>query len=63
MQPPKIFPEGNLKLVEMDGKTVVTVHAELPSNGSNRSRIQNMRLNMLMFNPKLDLRIVENNAY
>lgn len=63
MQPPRLFPQGNLKLIEMDGKDIVTVHADLPSNGSNRSRIQNMRLDMLMINPKLDLRIVENNAY
>lgn len=62
MQPPRNFPEGNLKLVEMSGKDVISVHAELPTSSKNRTKIHNMRLDMLMLNPKLDLRVVENNA-
>lgn len=62
MIPPRNFPEGNLKLVEMDGRTQVKVHAEFPSTSRYREKIQNMRNDLLMINPKLDLRIIENNA-
>lgn len=62
MNPPRNFPAGNLKLVEMNGKELVKVHADLPSSTKNRNLIQNMRLDLLMINPKLDLQIRENNA-
>lgn len=62
MQPSRNFPEGNLKLVEMKDRETVAIHAELPSTSKNRIRIHNMRNDMLMLNPKLDLRVVENNA-
>lgn len=62
MQPPRNFPVGNLKLVEMDGSKVVKTHIELPINNGNRIRIQNMRLDMLMVNPKLNLLVVENSS-
>lgn len=62
MNPPRNFPIGTLKLVEMNGKDVVKVHAELPSSTRNRFRIQQMRNDMLMSNSRLDLQIRENNA-
>ena len=62
MIPPRSFPPGVLKLVEMDGSNVVQVHAELSSSSRDRQRIQNMRNDMLMVNPKLNLQIRENNA-
>lgn len=62
MIPPRNFPPGVLKLVEVEGNSIVRVHAELSSSNSNRQRIQNMRNDMLMINPKLNLQIRENNA-
>jgi hypothetical protein len=62
MIPPRNFPPGILKLVEMDGNRVVKVYAELSSSNSNRQRIQNMRNDLLMIHPKLNLQIRENNA-
>ncbi len=62
MIPPRNFPPGVLKLVEMDGKRIVKVHAELSSSNSNRQRIQNMRNDLLMVHPTLNLQIQENNA-
>jgi len=62
MNPPRNFPHGTLKLVEMNDKEIVKTHAELTSSTKNRSRIQNMRNDLLMINPTLDLQIRENNA-
>lgn len=62
MIPPRNFPPGVLKLVEMNGKSILKVHAELSSSNSNRQRIQNMRNDMLMIHPNLNLQIQENNA-
>lgn len=63
MKPPTSFPEGTLKLVEMDGPSVSIVHAELPTSSRNRMKIQEMARDLMMLNTKQDLRIVENNAY
>lgn len=60
MIPPRNFPESFLELVEMDGKTVIQHHAKLQATSRNRLRIQNMRNDLLMVNPKLNLQIVEN---
>jgi hypothetical protein len=62
MIPPRNFPVGSLKLLEMDGKNVVRVHAEFPSTSKYRDKIHNLRNDLLMVNPRLDLKIVENNA-
>lgn len=62
MIPPRNFPPGTLKLVEYrDGKPFKT-HAELPSSTRNRTRIQQMRNDLLMVDSKMDLQIRENNA-
>ena len=62
MIPPRNFPPGLLKLVELNGKEIVRVHAEFPSTARYREKIQSLRNDMLMVNPKLDLQIRENNA-
>ena len=62
MIPPRNFPPGLLQLVELNGKEIVKVHVELPSTSRYREKIQNMRNDLLMVNPKLDLQIRENNA-
>lgn len=62
MIPPRNFPPGVLKLVEMEDRDIVKVHAEFPSTSRYREKIQNLRNDMLMVNPKLDLQIRENNA-
>jgi hypothetical protein len=62
MIPPRNFPPGTLKLVEIDGNHIVKTHAEWPSTSRYRSKLQNMRNDLLMMNPKLDLQIIENNA-
>jgi hypothetical protein len=62
MIPPRNFPPGILELVELEGKEIVKVHAELPSTSRYREKIQNMRNDLLMVNPKLDLQIRENSA-
>lgn len=62
MIPPRNFPPGVLKLVEFEGKRVIKTVAELPSSPKNRIRMQQMRNDLLMANPKLNLQIRENNA-
>lgn len=62
MIPPRNFPKGVLKLEEIENNQVVLVHAEMSNTVNNRDRIQRMRNDLLMVNPKLDLRIKENNA-
>ena len=62
MIPPRNFPPGLLQLVELNGKEIVKVHVEFPSTSRYREKIQNMRNDLLMMNPKLDLQIRENNA-
>jgi hypothetical protein len=62
MIPSRNFPPGVLKLVEIEGDKIVKTHAEWPSASRYRSKLQNMRNDLLMINPKLDLRIIENNA-
>lgn len=60
MIPPRSFPRGTLTLAEMDGKTILTVHAKLSNSTQDKIRIQTMRNDLLMINPKLNLHILEN---
>lgn len=62
MLAPRNFPPGVLKLVEYDGNTPVRTIAEFNTTTKNRLKIQQMRNDMLMVNPKLNLQIRENNA-
>lgn len=62
MIPRVSFPPGIIKLIEYKGKEQVRVVAELPTSTKNRFKIQQMRNDMLMVDPKLDLQIRENNA-
>lgn len=62
MIPPRTFPPGTLHLVEIEDKKVVRVHAEYPSTSRYRQKIQDLRNDLLMSNPRLDLQIRENNA-
>lgn len=62
MIPPRNFPPGVLKLIEYKGSEAVSTIAELPTSAKNRLKIQAMRNDMLMVNPKLNLQIRENNA-
>ena len=62
MLAPRNFPPGILKLVEYDGNTAVKTIIELPSSTKNRLRIQQMRNDLLIANPKLNLQVRENNA-
>ena len=61
MIPPRNFPESHISLVELREKQVIKTHAKLPSTTRNRYRLQNMRNDLLMVDPKLDLQILENN--
>lgn len=63
MMPPRNFPPGVLKLAEFEGTNLVRTVTEMPTTTRNRLRIQQMRNDMLMVNPKLNLQIIENNAY
>lgn len=62
MIPPRSFPPGILKLVEFEGNKQVRIVAEYPTTQKNRSKLQQMRNDMLMVDPKLNLQICENNA-
>lgn len=62
MIPPRNFPPGVVKLIEFEGNTPIRTVAELETTVRNRLRIQQMRNDMLMVNPKLNLQIRENNA-
>ncbi len=62
MIPPRNFPPGILKLQEFDGKKLLRTVAELPATTKNRLRMQQMRNDMLMASPTLNLQIRENNS-
>jgi hypothetical protein len=62
MIPPRIFPPGVLQLYEViDGEK--TLLQELPTSSKNRSRIHQIRNDMLMINPTRNLIVSENNSY
>lgn len=62
MIPPRSFPSGTLKLEELENNQVVKVHAEMKNTMNNRDRLQKMRNDLLMVDPKLNLQIRENNG-
>jgi len=59
--PPRFVPEGVLQLIEIDGDEKTLLH-ELPMSSRNRDRINQMRTDMLMINPKRNLAVGENNS-
>jgi hypothetical protein len=59
--PPKFVPKGILQLIEITGEEKILLH-ELPMSPKNRDRINQMRTDMLMINPKRDLAVGENNS-
>lgn len=61
MIPNRQFPKGTLQLVEIteDEKTLIQ---ELPTSSKNRDKMNNIRNQLLMLNPKRNLVISENNA-
>lgn len=61
MIPPRFVPDGILQLIEIDGDEKTLLH-ELPMSSKNRDRINQMRTDMLMLNPKRNLAIGENNS-
>lgn len=61
MIPPRFVPEGILQLIEIDGDEKILLH-ELPMSSKNRDRINQMRTDMLMIDPTLNLAIGENNS-
>ena len=61
MIPPRFVPAGVLQLVEIDGDEKVLLF-ELPMSAKNRDRINQMRTDMLMLNPKRNLAVGENNS-
>ena len=61
MIPPRFVPEGVLQLIEIEGDEKTLLH-ELPMSSKNRDRINQMRTDMLMINPKRNLAVGENNS-
>jgi putative hemolysin len=59
--PPRFVPKGILQLIEITGEEKILLH-ELPMSPKNRDRINQMRTDMLMVNPKRDLAVGENNS-
>lgn len=59
--PPRFTPPGILQLVKVvDGENILV--QELPTSSKNRLRIQQMRNDMLMVDPTLNLVVSENNS-
>jgi len=61
MIPPRFVPEGILQLIEIEGDEKILLH-ELSMSSKNRDRINQMRTDMLMVNPKRNLAVGENNS-
>jgi hypothetical protein len=62
MIPPYSFPPGVLQLFEVDGDKKTLLH-EFPTSTKNRDRINRIRNDLLIVNPKLNLVISENNVF
>jgi hypothetical protein len=62
MIPPRNFPVNYLTLVELEDNKIVKTHERLVSTNRNRDRLQKLRNDLLMVNPKLELQLRENNA-
>jgi hypothetical protein len=54
------IPVGNLKLVEYLDNRPVKIHAESDNSNFSRQRMQDKRLDILLYNSQLDLRLLEN---
>ena len=62
MIPPRMFPPGVLQLFEVVGDEKILLQ-ELPTSSKNRSRINQIRNDMLMVDPTRNLVVSENNSY
>jgi hypothetical protein len=62
MIPPRNFPEGNLKLVEISPKGEKLILQESGNSTVQRTRMQELRHDLLMSDPTRNLVIQENNA-
>lgn len=62
MIPPRNFPVNYLTLVELEDNKIVKTHERVVSTNRNRDRLQKLRNDLLMVNPKLELQLRENNA-
>ena len=62
MIPPRIFPPGILQLFEVVGDEKNLLQ-ELPTSSKNRSRINQIRNDMLMVDPTRNLVVSENNTF
>jgi hypothetical protein len=62
MIPPRIFPPGVLQLFEVVGDEKILLQ-ELPTSSKNRSRINQIRNDMLMVSPTRTLVVSENNTF
>lgn len=61
MIPNRKFPPGVLQLLETIGEEKILLE-ELPTSSKNRDRINQMRNQMLMLDPKRTITVSENNA-
>lgn len=59
--PPRFTPDGILQLIEIQGDEKILLH-QLPMSSKNRDRINQMRTDMLMIDPKRNLAVGENNS-
>jgi hypothetical protein len=60
--PPYSFPPGVLQLFEVNGDEKILLQ-ELPTTPKNRDKINRIRNDLLIVNPKLNLVISENNVF
>lgn len=61
MIPPRFVPEGILQLIEIQGDEKILLH-QLSMSSKNRDRINQIRTELLMINPKRNLAVGENNS-
>jgi hypothetical protein len=62
MIPPRFTPPGILQLYEVVGEQKLLLH-EFPTSSKNREKINQIRNEMLMVDPKRTLVVSENNAW
>lgn len=61
MIPNRQFPKGTLQLIEIIEDKKVLLE-ELPTSTKNRDKMNNLRNQLLMVNPKRNIVVSENNA-
>lgn len=61
MIPNRQFPKGTLQLVEITEDAKILLE-ELPTSTKNRDKMNNIRNQLLMINPKRNIVVSENNA-